>query len=417
MSDVITQLPAQDSSAESWDTRALAVLPGGVSRSLMAVFPQIPRIVSGNGCFLTVENGRTWIDFNNNFTSLIHGHAHQSTVDAAIVAIKGGASFGATTLTEIEYAEYLVARIGWPDQVRFCNSGTEAVMVAMRLARGVTGRSLIVLQTPAYHGGADPALISTGEALLNGVPQSVRDDIIAIPSGDTEALQNLMDSRGDEIAAILLDVMPERSGGNPLAPEFVQLARELATEHGAKLIVDEVVSLRQSVRGMAADYFKVEPDLLVVGKIIGGGFPVGAVLGRAEIMGGFDPRAAKPIFHGGTFSGNPVTMAAGHATMRSFEQADVARVNELSETFRTTLRARVQPLGLDLWGTGSLAKMVNPDPSPQSGWQMNVFRALVDRDILTTPSLRFAISTPMTLDVINDSVDRIVDGVRETVNR
>ena len=416
MSEVATHVSALERSDEEWNSRALAVLPGGVSRSLAAVFPLIPRIISGSGFMVTLETGRSWIDFNNNFTSLVHGHAHQPTVDAAVQAIRTGACFGATTQIEIEYSEYLVSRIGWTEQIRFSNSGTEAVMVAMRLARGVTGRNLIVLQSPAYHGGADGALPSVGESLMNGVALSARSETVTIPVGNKEALQHIMDSRGSEIAGIVLDLMPERAGGNPLDRGYVELARQLTKKHGAKLIVDEVVSFRQFVRGMAVDYFHIEPDIMVIGKIIGGGFAVGAVVGRTEIMSAFDPREEKPIFHGGTFSGNPVTMAAGGATMRYFEQSEISRLNDLSDEFRSLLRPRLQPLGVDILGTGSLSKMVNLSPKPGAGWQRDIFRALIDREILTTPSLRFALSTPMDIGIIIESVDRIADGVRAVVN-
>ncbi|MHB8506730.1 MAG: aminotransferase class III-fold pyridoxal phosphate-dependent enzyme, partial [Acidimicrobiales bacterium] len=288
--------------------RARQVLPRGNSRATLHVPPAPPYAVEGAGAVVVDADGHRVIDCNNNYTSLIHGHAHPLVTAAAMSAAEHGSAFGLPTESEIALAEALTARFGRDLRWRFANSGSEAVMMAMRAARAFTGRDLVVRLAGAYHGTYDQ-VVALEEP---GVPRPARDATILVAQDDEEALRATFRADGERVAAVLVDLMPNRAGLRPLSPAFVAAVQAEAEAAGALVIVDEIITYRLGLCGLQASYDLVA-DLTTVAKIIGGGFPVGGVGGRPEVMACFDPELPAAIHWGGTFSANPVTMAAGVA--------------------------------------------------------------------------------------------------------
>ncbi|MDF2824678.1 MAG: hemL, partial [Mycobacterium sp.] len=342
-----------DSEHDALFARAAEVLPGGNTRTTLFVAPRPPYAVSGSGAHVTDAAGHRTVDCNNNYTALIHGHADPQILAAATAAAASGTAFGLPTRYEVEMAELLRERTGLA-RWRFCNSGTEAVMMLVRAARAATGRDLIVRFDGSYHGTYD-GVVAAGAA---GVPPAVADTFVVLPQNDLGALDRAMSEHGRDVAAILLDLMPNRAGLKPVSEEFVRHARALASKYGALLAIDEVISFRLGVGGLHRAY-GVEADVVSLGKIIGGGFPVGALGGRSEVLDTFSPLNDGAVSWGGTFSANPVTMAAGLVALNNFGDAEVAALNDRGDT----LRARLTEAGVTVNGTGSLLRVMTDDPA------------------------------------------------------
>ena len=377
------RLPPLDN-AQALYARAREVLPGGNSRTTVFVPPHPPYAASGSGCEMTDVDGHTVIDLLGNYTSLIHGHAHPRLVAAATDALRSGASFGLPTAAEVDVAEHLRRRVPTVERWRFTNSGTEAVMMAIRVARAATGRDAVLHFEGCYHGSYDGTL-EPGQA---GVPAGVSGDIVSVPVGDEEAFVAALDRHGARLACVLFDAMPSRAGLVPATPEFVARVRRETERRGVLLIQDEVMTFRVAYGGLHS-LFGIRPDLVTLGKVIGGGFPVGAVGGRAEIMDLFDPRRAEPLGHGGTFSANPVTMRAGIAALELFDRGEVERLNALADD----LRARLTAQGWTVTGLGSLLR-VHCDDFATLWWRLYAEGVLVAGNGLA------CLSTPMDEQVV-----------------
>lgn len=374
--------------------RALRHLPGGNSRSTVFLPPHPPYAARGTGCELIDVDGHTLIDLQNNYTALIHGHAFPPVAVAAAEALAAGSAYGLPTEAEVELAEVLAERVGWAEQWRFANSGTEAVMMAVRAARAATGRELLVRFAGCYHGSWD-AVLQPG---ARGAPIASQCDVLTLPLGDGEALLDALDRHGERVAAVLLDAMPNRAGLNALQPEIVELIRSQTRRRGIVLILDEVITFRLAAGGLHSLY-GIEGDLIVLGKMVGGGLPAGAIGGRAELMGAFDPRRRDAVPHGGTFSANPVTMRAGVAALTRFPQAEIERIDSLGELLRGQLRER----GWTVTGRGSLLQAQVPDVA-ELWWR------LYDAGVLIAGNGLMCTSTPMDESVIAcalDAFDRV----------
>lgn len=360
-------------SAELFD-RAQRSIPGGASRSTVLTDPHPIYIAEGQGAWITDIDGNRYLDANNNFTSIILGHA-DPVIEAAVQAqLTRGTAYSMATSVEIELAELLAERIATVDQVRFCNSGTEAVMGAIKAARAFTGRPLIVKIEGSYHGTYDHAEASLdpdpavwGEAgspatvaYAQGTPASLSDEVAVISFNDAEAARAVIRGAGERCAAVLFDPMPSRVGMPAIEPEFIQAIQDSAREVGALVILDEVISLRLAYGG-GQHRFDIVPDLTAMAKIIGGGFPVGAVGGRADVMAVFAKqgahRAAVPS--GGTFTANPITMTAGLACMERLDHDAFEHLDEIGERCRAGLRAAFEAAGLtwQVTGAGSLFRI------------------------------------------------------------
>ena len=305
--------------------RARAALPGGVNspvRAFLSVGGDPPFIARGAGCRVWDSEGREYLDFVGSWGPLILGHAHPAVVEAVARAAIDGLTFGATCALEVELAEAVLARFPFAGKVRFTSSGTEAVMSAVRLARGATGRSRIVKFDGCYHGHADGLLVKAGSGLATfgtpssaGVPAEIAALTEVLPLDDEPALARLFAERGAEIACVIVEPLPANAGLLVQRAEFLRALRATCTAHGALLIFDEVISGLRVAPGGMTQLTGITPDLVTLGKIVGGGMPVGAYAGPAALMDQVAPLG--PVYQAGTLSGNPVAMAAGLATLRA----------------------------------------------------------------------------------------------------
>jgi glutamate-1-semialdehyde 2,1-aminomutase len=396
----VTRHPDMDfATADSLHQRALAALPGGNTRTTVFVPPRPPYAVRGEGCELIDADGRRVLDLLNNYTALVHGHARAEVVDAAVDALRGGSCFGLPTEHEIELAERLRARIPSVAKWRFTNSGSEAVMMAIRLARAATGRGAILRFQGAYHGSYDAAM----QPPARGVPGSVEGEIVTVGIGDRDGLEAALAEHGPRLACVLFDAMPNRAGLRPAAPEFVSMLREQTRRHGVLLVMDEVITLRLVFGGLQERY-GIEPDITTVGKVIGGGFPIGGVGGREELMSLFDPRRPDAIGHGGTFNANPVSMRAGAVALDLLTAEEIARINALGERLREGLAQR----GWDVSGQGSLLQVRASD-------QQTLWWSLYEEGVLIAANGLICTSTAMdetSIERALDAFDRVGGDVR-----
>ncbi len=308
-------------------------MPGGVSSPVRA-FGSVggtPRYMSrGEGAYLFDEDGRKYVDFCMAWGPMILGHAHPAVIEAVTKAAKDGLAFGTVHRNEPELAELVLEAFAPADRVRFVVSGTEAVMTAIRLARAHTSRHLLLKFSGCYHGHADSMLVKAGSGIVTlglaeseGVTATVVKDTLVAPLGDLEALEKVFKEHGSQLAAALIEPLPANNGLLVQEPRFLERLRELTKEHGAVLIFDEVINgFRFGFHGYGK-VVKVQPDLTTLGKIIGGGLPVGAVVGRAEILDRLAPLGK--TYQAGTMAGNPVALAAGIATLKELRTGDPYR--------------------------------------------------------------------------------------------
>jgi len=319
--------------------RAQKTIPGGVNspvRAFKAVGGTPPFISKGKGCYIWDEEDNKYIDYVASWGPLILGHCDKDVNEAAINAIKSGSSFGAPTANEVVFADMLCNHFDSIDMVRVVNSGTEATMAAVRLARGFTKRDKIVKIAGCYHGCVESLLVSAGSGIATlaipgspGITEGTVKDTLIVPFNDESAIKTVFADYKDDIAAIIVEPVPGNMG--VIVPEsgYLELLRKITKEHNSLLIFDEVMSgFRAHFKGAQGKY-NIEPDLTCLGKVIGGGFPVGAFGGKREIMNQIAP--AGPIYQAGTLSGNPVAVAAGIATLQKLTNSVFAQIEKQAE--------------------------------------------------------------------------------------
>ncbi len=362
--------------------RAQAVLPGGVSRNTVLRDPHPLYAKSASGPRVTDVEGVERIDFANNMASLIHGHAHPEIVAAVTEQLSKGTAFTLATEIEIRFAEHLCSRNENFEKIRFVNSGTEAVMGSLKAARAYTGRPKIAKLEGAYHGLYDYAEVSQTSNPTNwgsldypekvptahGTPSSVLSDVVIIPFNDPERALTILDQHQRELACVVLDLMPHRAGLAPATSEFVSAIRDWTLGDGSLLVFDEVITFR-SAYGGAQDWYQVRPDLTALGKLIGGGFPVGAIAGRGDVMDVMNPHASPVLFpHSGTFSANPITMTAGLTAMELFDRQAIDRVNGLARRAIEGIEDAIGTTGVTacVTGGGSMFRVHLKDRPPQN---------------------------------------------------
>jgi glutamate-1-semialdehyde 2,1-aminomutase len=365
------QWPDPTSRSHSLYERALKVMPGGVTR-IQPWQPPFPVYASsGAGAYITDVDGARYLDFTNCFSAMIHGHAHPDVVATVTAQLSRSTGFNTPTESEILLAEHLCERIASVEQIRFCNSGSEAVMHAIKAARAYTGRPLIAKIEGAYHGAYDYAEVSLDSAPDNwgnepastpyaaGTPKGVLADVVALPFNHPLESARILRANAGRLAGVLLDVLPAAVGCIPATREFLEAVTNTVRDAGALIILDEVVSLRLHYHGAQA-LFDIDPDLTVAAKIIGGGFPVGAVGGKTGVMAVFDHRHGKPLVpQGGTFTANPVTMTAGLAAMKLLTPEAHGHIDRLG----AKLRARITEIfcrrdaRAQITGMGSIFKI------------------------------------------------------------
>jgi glutamate-1-semialdehyde 2,1-aminomutase len=421
--------------------QAQQILASGVSRNTLLRDPHPIYVESASGCRVIDVDGVERIDFANNMAAMIHGHAFPPIVDAVTAQLKRGTAFTLATEIEVQYAKQLCSRSPSFEKIRFSNSGTEAVMAALKAARAFTGRSRFAKVEGTYHGSYDYAEVSqapTPESwgpaerpasvpMAKGTPKGVLEDVVVIPFNDADAALAILSEHRDEIACVLLDLMPHRLGLVPAAGSFVQAMRDWTRENDALLLFDEVITFRTEMAGMQARH-NVLPDLTAMGKIIGGGFPVGALAGRDEVMAVFSSlKSASPkLPHSGTFSANPISMTAGSVAMRHYDSEAVERLNGLGRLARSKIEEAISVAGVpaSITGAGSLFRIhmrSEPPrdyrsgfPTPEEKEALKLFiDGLYDEGIVLIHTGAGVLSTPMT----DAEIDRLAQAVLTSLRR
>ncbi|KSV75610.1 hypothetical protein N185_17370 [Sinorhizobium sp. GW3] len=321
----------------------------------------------GEGAYLVDLDDNRFLDLNNNFTTLIHGHAFPPVVEAVSRMVRDGTCFANPTEHEIALAALIVERIPAIEHVRFVNSGTEAVMFAIKAARAFTGKTNVIRFEGAYHGAADWAEVGQANNPTNwglpkapvsvpgysAAPANLAEHVTVLPFNDIEALEQAIRAHADQTACILIDVMPSRAGLIEAEPEFVRAVMDLARRHSILIVSDEVLNLRQSYHG-ASKRYGLTADLIAAGKIIGGGFPIGAIGGCSDVMRVFSAQNGRPaVPQGGTFSANPISMVAGLVSMQAMDEGAFIRLSQFGDDIRRGLRAVIARHGAPFCVTGS----------------------------------------------------------------
>ncbi len=348
-------MPTKRSRSAASHERASRVIPGGVNspaRAFGAVGGSPITIARGDGPYLFDIDGNRYLDFIGSWGPMILGHCHPAVLAATTAAMRNGSSFGAPCEQETELAELVVDAVPSVEMVRFVSSGTEATMSAIRLARGFTGRDLIVKFAGCYHGHVDSLLVSAGSSALThgvpnspGVPKGCTDDTLVLRYNDVAGLREVFAARRDAIAGVILEPVVGNMGLVVPSAEFRAELRRLTQHHGALLIYDEVMTGFRLAYGGAQQLLGDSPDITALGKIIGGGYPVGAYGGRADIMKKVMP--AGPVFQAGTLSGNPVAMAAGIATLKELKgNSPYVRLERMGARLEQGLREAAAAAGL-----------------------------------------------------------------------
>lgn len=357
------------SRSEQLFARALQLIPGGVNspvRAFRSVGGAPFFVQSAHGATLTTSDGRELIDFVCTWGPAIHGHNHPRIKAAIAAALEHGTSFGTPNPYEVEMAELIVKFFPSIQKVRMCNSGTEATMSAIRLARGFTKRDKIIKFAGCYHGHSDSLLIKAGSGALThgnpdsaGVPASFARETIVLPYNDPAALESAFAANPDQIAGVIIEAYCGNVGFIMPDPGYLRHLREITARHGAVLIFDEVMTGFRLAKGGVQELEGITPDLTTLGKIIGGGLPVGAFGGRAEIMDCLAPLG--PVYQAGTLSGNPLAMAAGIAALRLLEELNpYARLDVLGAQLRDAVLTAAKAKGL-------------PVQVPQRGSMFSIF--------------------------------------------
>ena len=383
---------------------ANGLFPGGVNspvRAYRAVGGDPVFLSKGKGAVVTDVDGNRYIDFVQSWGPHILGHSPASVVKALRRRIPLGTSFGAPTTDETVLGRLIRDAVPSMEKLRFVNSGTEAVMSALRLARGATGRSYILKFDGCYHGHADFLLVQAGSGLATGglpdsggVPQEFTAFTISVPFNNLDAVKKVFTARPGQIAAVIVEPVAANMGLIPPAPSFLEGLRKITTDDGALLIFDEVITGFRVARGGAQARFGVKPDLTTLGKIIGGGLPVGAYGGRRDLMDQLAPLG--PVYQAGTLSGNPAAMAAGTAVLKELARSGFYEtLEEKALAFYDQLKPLLDPSRHSLQTCGSLFTVFfAPGPlvnfaaakTSDTGQYARVFRSLLDGGVLTAPS-------------------------------
>lgn len=431
--------PDPESRSAKLTQRAMAVLPDGGSRSTIRLSPHAIYVQKGFGSRVTDVDGNELIDFNNNYTSLIHGHSQPDIVAALHDQIGRGTAFAFATEAEIELAEMLTARVDGYDMIRFCNSGSEAVMNAIKAARAFTGRPKIAKCEGAYHGSYDFAEVSlsTGPEVWgpddqpnsvpysHGTPQGVLSDVIVIPFNEPEKAEAILNAHAHELAGVLFDPVSTQVGLLSPTPAFLDMLSRFRERSGALLIFDEVIAFRQAYGGSHA-VLGIRPDISSLGKIIGGGLPVGAIAGRREVMQVFEVDGKKArLPHGGTFNANPMTMVAGRAAMAAWTEQAVEDLNRMGAYCRAQLQdaIRIANVPGQVTGSGSLFRFHTHgrpmnnyrDTHPQaqeSERNEQLFRHLIGAGLYSTPYGLGCVSTATSTEDIDRLATETTNGLR-----
>jgi len=416
--EIIARYLERTPASAAQHARAARVLPGGINRNIVYHRPHPLFFASGLGATLTDLDGNAYLDCNGNYTSMIHGNCVPEVMAAVQEQLARGTAWAGGSAAEATLAEMLLERLPAAELVRFVASGSEAAMLALRAARAVTGRPLIAKMEGGYHGLGDYAMVSVAPPPDSGPPEApqsrpapgvlpaVAAGVLVLPFNDAAATQALLERHARELAAVIVEPVMGAGGMIAPVPGYLALLRELTQRHGIVLIFDEVISFRLH-RGGAQALYGIAPDLTVLGKIIGGGYPIGAVAGKARIMGCFDPAQPGSVTLSGTFHANPVALAAGIANLALLTPAAYERLDGLGAEFTRHARpllARAH-LPLSLNQVGSLFAL-HASEGPVTRFRAAgsgagelipwLYLALLNEGILLSPRGMGCLSTAMT---------------------
>ncbi|HEY7522404.1 MAG TPA: aspartate aminotransferase family protein [Candidatus Limnocylindrales bacterium] len=396
-------------SAELFE-RAAAALPGGSTRTTVFAPPYPPYVEAGSGARVRDVDGNDYLDMLNNYTSLILGHAHPAVTAAVERQLRRGSAFAAPTETEIALAEEIRGRVPSIELLRFTSSGTEATMLALRAARAATGRDLVARFERSYHGTHDQV---SGDR--RGIPDAVGRLIVDLPWADTAGIERALGGRERELAAVIVEPIQGAGGLRPAEPGFLRFLREYTAAHGILLVFDEIISFRVAPGGVQGR-FGIRPDLTTLGKIVGGGHPLAAFGGSAEVMERFDARRPDALPHGGTFNGHPIAAAAGLATLHELTVDAYDHLAALGDRLADRLRHRRAAAGLDdrlsVVQDASLIEVSLGDVDATR----DLFLGLLIEGFWIAPRGMGALSTPMSegdVDAFADAVVRVAAAIME----
>ena len=401
-----TKKDIKRTTSEALFEKSKTYFPGGVNspvRAFKSVEGSPLFIKKGDGCMIWDEDDNQFIDFCCSWGPLILGHNHPKVYEKIVGALQNGASFGAPTRLENELAELILTRNPFIDKIRFVSSGTEAVMSALRMARGYTGKNKVIKFEGCYHGHSDSLLVKAGSGLVTfgasssaGVPESFANETLVLPLNDLEALKKCIAEHKADIACAIIEPIPANNGLLLQEKTFLLALRELCTENGILLFFDEVISGFRVAFSGAAEYLGITPDIVTYGKILGGGLPVGAYGARSEIMASISPDG--PVYQAGTLSGNPVAMAAGIAQLtecakpgfyeeqeertRFFVDAINAHAKQHNYNFELVTIGSIFWLSFDGKKRIHASEEINPD---MTGFK-NIHRELLKRGVYLGPS-------------------------------
>ncbi|HEY6875209.1 MAG TPA: aspartate aminotransferase family protein [Candidatus Dormibacteraeota bacterium] len=417
--------------------QSVKVMPGGTTRTTTFFAPYPLFIERGEGCHIWDVDGTERIDMLGNYSAMILGHAHPKIVEAIRKQAAAGTGFAAANPVEVKLATLLCERVPSIDAIRFCNSGTEATMYAMRLARAFTGRPKIARMEGGYHGTHDYAEVSTHPVVAEagppdapiaqpdsiGTPDWALANVVVLPFNNADAAEAIIRREAGALAAVILEPIIGAGGVIAAKPEFLRRLREVTSELGILLIFDEVISFRVAPGG-AQELYGVTPDLTTLGKIIGGGLPVAAFGGRADVMELLDPRREPNLAQGGTYNGNPLGMAAGLAAMQELTPDVYAELNRKGERVTEQLSEVFASHGVpaQVNGAGSLLAIHFSDKpvvdyrgvaATDKKKMRELFLGLVNHGVLMAPRGMGAISTPMDEDVLQRFVDAVDEVLTE----
>ncbi|MEX2746277.1 aminotransferase class III-fold pyridoxal phosphate-dependent enzyme [Rhizobium mongolense] len=417
--------------------RARGLYPAGVTRVSIGTVPIGRRndglsiyAHAGEGARIQDADGNSYVDFHNNFSTLIHGHRHPETTAAIASQLERGTCFGNPTVADIALAQAICERIPAIERVRFLNSGTEAVMFAIKAARAMTGRTRLAKLEGAFHGTYDWAEVSARSSPNNwggdfpnsnppyrDTPPHVCEEVVVLPLNDTEQSRTIIEQHGSDLACIIVDVLPCAAGMIPLNPDYLAMLQDTARKHGILLISDEVVCFRLGYHGASAAR-GFQPDLVALGKVVGGGLPIGVVGGSSATMEAFAPQDSAPVPQGGTFSANPLTMAAGRAALAALTVDEIERIDELGNYLRQQAEESASQAGMAITvqGAGSLfrfhAKQARPlsyreayHDVAESEALRRLHAGMLERGFYVAAPFWGSISTSMTKLHVDDFLD------------
>ncbi|RME28157.1 MAG: glutamate-1-semialdehyde-2,1-aminomutase [Deltaproteobacteria bacterium] len=410
--------------SESLLERARKVIPGGVNspvRAFAAVDGDPPFMRRGSGAWIEDVDGNRYLDLVGSWGPLILGHAHPDIIDEVVTVMRDGTSFGCPTEAEVLFAEELCAAHPAVEQVRLCSSGTEATMHAIRLARGATGRDVVIKLDGCYHGAHDAVLVAAGSGVATfarpgspGIPAAVAALTRTAPFNDLAAVERILDEV--DVACVILEAVPGNMGCIVPADGYLDGLAAACRDHGTLLIVDEVMTGFRVARGGACERYGIDADLVCLGKIVGGGLPLAAFGGRREIMQHLSP--AGPVYQAGTLSGNPVAVAAGRATLRRLTPDVYARLEAIGQRLEAGLAPTLTELRLSMNRVGSMFTIFFRPEAPTcfaevQDCDMEAFghfhRAALDRGVYLPPSQYEAVFLPAILT--DTELDALVEAL------